>query len=617
MWLFPRRTALFQRAAHFSFVARNEYAPALVRRSFANIARHPQDDAYDASVKDPNKFWTRQAKNLVWHKEPATAYRETTKKLSNGVEHRFWEWFPDGEISTSYNCVDRHVDAGNGDNVAIIWDSPVTGSKEKYTYKQLQEEVATLAGVLREQGVEKGDTVVVYMPMIPAALIGILAIARLGAIHAVVFGGFSASSLAQRMEASEPKVILTASCGIEGAKGPVAYQPMVRGAVEESPHKPKRTIVWQRDQSKWENLSEKDGERDWQSLVEDAKKRGLTADNVPIKSTDGLYIIYTSGTTGLPKGVYRDAGGHAVQLNLSIRQLFGIRGPGDVMFTASDIGWVVGHAFILYAPLLAGATSVLFEGKPIGTPNAGTFWRILEEHKVNTFFTAPTALRAVRKEDPENKFFKEIGERGGLKHLRALFLAGERSEPSIINMYHDLVQKYGGPGAQVIDHWWSSESGSPMTGLTLLPHAAFDMNDLEYAEQLPIKPGSAGKPLPGFDVRIVNDEGEEMPIGEMGNIVLSIPFAPSGFTTLWKDEERFYKSYLKRFDGKWMDTGDAGMIDEDGYVWVMSRADDVINVAAHRLSTGAIEQAIGTHPGWLCRLQTIINDMLTFPTRYH
>ena len=560
------------------------------------MAPHAQDKAYEAAVKDPSKFWAHQAKQLTWAKQPSSTFKETTRKLKDGTSHRAWSWFPDGEISTTYNAVDRHVEAGNGDKVAIIWDSPVSGSKEKITYSQLQQEVAALAGVLQEEGVQKGDTVIVYMPMIPAALIGILACARLGAIHAVVFGGFSASSLAQRIEASKPKAVLTASCGIEGAKGPIPYQPMVRGAREQAPEKVEKVFVWQRDQSKWDNLSENDGERDWQSLVKKAKESGLKADNVPVKSSDALYIIYTSGTTGLPKGVLREAGGHAVGLNLAVRYIFGIRGPGDVLFTASDIGWVVGHSFILYAPLLAGATTVLFEGKPIGTPDAGTFWRILAEHKVNTFFTAPTALRAVRKEDPENKFFKKYAENGGLKNLNALFLAGERSEPSIVTMYNDLVKQYCAKNAQVIDHWWSSESGSPMTGLTLLPNTAFDLNDTEYVEPLPIKPGSAGKPMPGFDVRIVDDEGKEVKDGEMGNIVLSIPFGPAGFTTLWKDEERFWKSYLRRFNGEWIDTGDAGMKDEDGYVHVMSRSDDVINVAAHRLSTGAMEQAIGSNP---------------------
>lgn len=304
------------------------------------MAPHLQDAAYEASLKDPSKFWAHQAKQLTWHTTPTTAFRKSTKKLSDGVSHTTWSWFPDGEISTSYNCVDRHVENGYGDNTAIIWDSPVSGSKQKISYRELQQDVEALAGVLREEGVKKGDTVIVYMPMIPAALIGILAVARLGAIHAVVFGGFSASSLAQRIEASQPTAILTASCGIEGAKGPVPYQPMVRGALEESPHRVPRTIIWQREQHRWDDVKKEDGERNWQRLVKSARNRGLKAENVPIKSNESLYIIYTSGTTGLPKGVVREAGGHAVGLNFTIRYIFGIRGPGDVMFTASDIGWV-------------------------------------------------------------------------------------------------------------------------------------------------------------------------------------------------------------------------------------------------------------------------------------
>ena len=560
------------------------------------MAPHPQDTAYEASIRDPSQFWTHQAKQLTWHTTPTSAFRESTKQLKSGVSHPSWTWFPDGEISTSYNCIDRHVEAGNGGNTAIVWDSPVSGSKQKISYAELQEEVATLAGVMREEGVGKGDVVLVYMPMIPAAIIGILATARLGAIHAVVFGGFSAASLAQRIEASQAKLVLTASCGIEGAKGPLSYQPMVRGGVEQSPHRPTRVLIWQRDVKRWDGLREADGERDWQSLVASARKRGLTADNVPVASNAPLYIIYTSGTTGLPKGVVREAGGHAVGLNLSIRYVFGIRGPGDVLFTASDIGWVVGHSYIIYAPLLAGATTVLFEGKPIGTPNADTFWRILEEHKVTSMFTAPTALRAIRKEDPHNSFFETRGRRGGLRNLRALFLAGERSEPAIINMYQTLLQTHCAPNATVIDNWWSSESGSPMTALALLPETAHNLADSTFHAPLPIKPGSAGKAAPGFDVRIVDDDGKDVPRGNMGNIVLGIPLAPTGLTTLWKDEERFYKGYLKRFDGKYIDTGDAGFIDEEGYVSVMSRSDDIINVAAHRLSTGAIEQAISSHP---------------------
>lgn len=431
--------------------------------------------------------------------------------------------------------------------------------------------------------------------MIPAALFAILAISRLGAIHTVVFGGFAPASLAQRIDASKPRVIMTASCGIEGSKGPMGYRPFIRGALQSSKYKPKKTIVWQREQLKWDPLLKERGEESWQSLMSSARKRRIKAEAVPVKSSDGIYIIYTSGTTGLPKGVLREAGGHAVGLNLSIKYLFGIRGPGDVMFCASDIGWVVGHSYILYGPLLAGATSILFEGKPIGTPDASTFWRIIEEHKVNVLSTAPTALRAVRRDDPENEFFKRAGRRGGLKQLKGLFLAGERSEPSIVRMYQTLLDQFCAPGAQVIDNWWSSESGSPISGLALRAAAGKDFNSTEAHKALPIKPGSAGKPMPGFDVRIVNDEGKEVAKGQMGNIVLAVPLAPTGFTTLFHDEERFYKGYMKRFDGKWIDTGDAGMLDGDGYVHVMSRSDDIINVAAHRFSTGSIEQAIASH----------------------
>ena len=423
--------------------------------------------------------------------------------------------------------------------------------------------------------------------MIPAAIFAMLAISRLGAIHAVVFGGFSATALAQRIEASRPRAVLTASCGIEGAKGPLNYQPFVQGALAKSSHKPEKTIVWQRDQLRWD-IDKSKGERNWQRLVKSASNRGLKADCVPVRSTDGLYIIYTSGTTGSPKGVLREAGGHAVGLNLSMSYIFGIH-PGNVMFCASDIGWVVGHSYIVYGPLLGGATTVLFEGKPVGTPDAGTFWRIVAEHRVNALFTAPTALRAIRRDDPRNQFFAKYGKDDGLRSLRALFLAGERSEPSIIRLYQALLQDYCAPG-QVIDNWWSSESGSPITALALRSDSNTE------TVPLPTKPGSAGKPMPGFDVRIVSDSGDELPQGSMGNIVLAMPLAPTGFTTLFNDPDRFYNGYLKRFNGRWLDTGDAGMIDDEGYVHVMARSDDIINVAAHRFSTGAIEQAIASHP---------------------
>ncbi|KAG9786139.1 Acyl-CoA synthetase short-chain family member 3, mitochondrial [Exophiala dermatitidis] len=556
-----------------------------------------QDEAQRASLADPEKFWDIHAKQLYWHKPYSSVLQRKTKRLQDGTTHPHWSWFPDGEISTTYNCVDRHVKAGNGDKIAMIWDSPVSGSKEKYTYKQMLEEVEVLAGVLREEGVKKGDVVLIYMPMIPAAIFGMLAAVRLGAMHAVVFGGFAAASLAQRIDAAKPVVILTASCAIEGTKGPLEYRPFVEEAIERSTWKPSKTIIWQREIRRWDPVNKNAGQRNWQRLVKSARNRGLRAEAVPVKSTDGLYIIYTSGTTGLPKGVLREAGGHAVGLNLSIKYLFDVKGPGDVIFTGSDIGWVVGHSYIVYAPLLAGATTVLYEGKPIGTPDAGAFWRLVDEYKVTTLFTAPTALRAIRKEDPEDKFFRKHGEKGALRHLRGLFLAGERSEPSIIVHYQDLLSKYAAPDARVIDHWWSSESGSPMTGLALRPAIGLDPNSREEHKALAIKPGSAGKPMPGFDVRIVDDEGNEVEQGKMGNIVLAMPLAPTGFTTLFNDDSRFYKGYLKRFNGKWLDTGDAGMIDQDGYVHVMSRSDDIINVAAHRFSTGAIEQAITSHPG--------------------
>lgn len=453
------------------------------------------------------------------------------------------------------------------------------------------------------------------VPMIPAALVGIMAINRLGAIHSVVFGGFAPNALAQRIDACKPVALLTASCGIEGNKPPTAYRPLVEEAISLASHKPSRTLVWQRDQLRWNPMDRNAGQATWQKVVRSAKARGIKAECVPVKSTDPVYIIHTSGTTGTPKGVLRDAGGHAVGLDLSIGYLFNIHGPGDVAFTASDIGWVVGHSYIVYAPLLAGASTVLFEGKPIGTPDASTFWRIVEEYKVNTMFTAPTALRAIKRDDPENKFFTQIGERGGLRSLKALFVAGERSEPSIISTYQDLLKKYGASAPEVIDNWWSTESGSPMTGRALVPHhGKHRKSNIRDHPPPSLKPGSAGKAMPGFDIRVVDDEGSEKRQGTMGNIVLGLPLPPTAFRTLWQDDERFYKGYLRRFNGKWIDTGDSGMIDEEGYVHVMSRNDDVLNVSAHRLSsgqfypstadqqlanhriTGGLEQAITSHP---------------------
>jgi propionyl-CoA synthetase len=424
--------------------------------------------------------------------------------------------------------------------------------------------------------------------MIPAALIGILAVSRLGAVHSVVFGGFASNALAQRIDSVQPVAFLTASCGIDGTKGPQPYKPLVEDAIQQAAHKPKRTYVWQRPELRWQPIDKGSlGQASWQKVVRSARARGVRAECVPVKSTDPVYIIHTSGTTGAPKGVRRDAGGHAVGLHLSIAYLFNIHGPGDVIFTASDIGWVVGHSYIVYAPLLAGAATVLYEGKPVGTPDASAFWRTVEEYKVNTMFTAPTALRAIKRDDPTNALLSRIGQRGGLRSLKALFLAGERSEPTLISMYQDLLDKYGAPSAHVIDNWWSTESGSPMTGRALVPHAGkHRRTDLRDHPPPWLKPGSAGKAMPGFDIRIVDDDGKEVQRGLMGNIVLGLPLPPTAFRTLWGDEERFYKSYLKRFEGKWLDTGDSGWIDEEGYVHVMSRNDDVLNVAAHRLSSG-------------------------------
>ncbi|KAG7129445.1 hypothetical protein HYQ45_011309 [Verticillium longisporum] len=516
---------------------------------------HPQDDVHRQSLEDPTSFWARQADHLYWHKKPSsTLVQAKTTLEKSGVTHATWSWFPDGQISTCYNCVDRHVVAGHGHHPAIYYDSPVTKTKQTLSYAQLLDEVEVLAGALREEGVKKGDVVLIYMPMIPAALIGILAVSRLGAVHAVVFGGFAPAALAQRIEASRPVVILTASCGIDGAKAPAAYQPLVEEALRLSSHKPLRVVVWQRDEVRWHPISRNIGERNWQSIVKSCRARNIRAACVPVASSDPVYIIHTSGTTGTPKGVRRDAAGHAVGLQLSIKYLFDIHGPGDVIFTASDIGWVVGHSFIAYAPLLAGAATVLYEGKPVGTPDASAFWRVVEEYRVTSMFTAPTALRAIKRDDPDNARLKEIGNRGGLRTLRALFLAGERSEPAIISAYQELLDEYAAPpdegGSHVIDNWWSTET--------------------ERHPPIGIKPGSAGKAMPGFDVRIVDDEGNEVPRGTMGNIVGS--------------------------EGKWVDTGDAGFIDEEGYVSVMSRNDDVLNVSAHRLSSGSLEQAITSHP---------------------
>ncbi|KAH8770757.1 AMP-binding enzyme [Diaporthe sp. PMI_573] len=522
---------------------------------------HPQDEVHRQSLRDPESFWAKQAEYLYWHQKPTSVLEESVKSLRSGVEHPYWTWFGGGKISTCYNCVDRHVLAGRGDCPAIFYDSPVTGTKQTITYSQLLHEVEVFAAVLRDEGVEKGDVVLVYMPMIPAALIGILATSRLGAIHTVVFGGFAANALAQRIADAKPVVILTASCGIEGTKPPIDYKPLIKEAIEISGHRPKRTLIWQREQLSW-RLDETDGEQDWFELARRARLRGVKAECVPVDSNDAVYIIFTSGTTGSPKGVVRDAGGHAVGLQFSIRYTFGIHGPGDVMFAASDIGWIVGHSYVIYGPLLAGAATVLYEGKPVGTPDSSSFWRIIRDYKVNSIFMAP-------RDDPEKRYLKRIGSTGGLKSLKGLFLGGERSGVTLVALYQQLLQRYGAPGARINDNWWSSETGSPITAISLSPEAAIDGKN-SVRGHLPlvnVKPGSAGKLMPGFDIKVVDDQGGK----------------------------RFYTGYLRRF-GKWIDTGDTGTIHEDGYISVLSRSDDVINTAGHRLSTGIIEQAITSHP---------------------
>lgn len=441
--------------------------------------------------------------------------------------------------------------------------------------------------------------------MIPAALIGMLAVNRIGAIHSVVFGGFASNALAQRIDACAPVVLLTASCGIVGNRPPTAYQPLVEAAVGLSTHKPGRILIWQREQLQW-NIKgppnkllqwlqwfvpahQTTRQLSWQELVHDAKAKNITADCVPTRSDDAVYIMHTSGTTGTPKGVRRDVGGHAVGLQLTINYIFDIHGPDDVLFTASDIGWVVGHSYILYAPLLTGASTILFEGKPVGTPDASAFWRVVEEYKVSKMFTAPTALRAIKNDDPSNDCITQLGERGALRSLKALFLAGERSEPTLVTTYQALLDKYGSSGSHVIDNWWSTEVGSPITARALAPHVGQEDKGSARDCTLPrLRPGSAGKGMPGYDIRVVDDQGGEVERGSMGNLVLGLPLPPTAFRTLWNNDEGFYASYLKRFEGRFFDTGDAGYIDEAGYVYVMGRNDDVLNVSAHLLSSGTL-----------------------------
>ena len=514
------------------------------------------DDIFRASVDDPEAFWLDAAKAIDWHVAP-------TKALDSS-NPPFYRWFPDGELNVSYNALDRHVEAGRGEQAALIYDSPVTDSGRTYTYRQLRDEVAAFAGVLTGLGVGRGDLVVIYMPMIPEAAIAMLATARIGAVHSVVFGGFAPKELAIRIDDAKPSVVVSASCGIEGKKV-IEYLPLLNRAIELAEHKPGKRVILQRPQAIAE-LGPDDIE--WA----DAMASATPADPVMVKATDPLYILYTSGTTAKPKGVVRDNGGHAVALRWTMDNLYDIR-PGEVFWAASDVGWVVGHSYIVYAPLLAGCTTILYEGKPVGTPDAGAFWRVISEYGVKALFTAPTAFRVIKKEDPDG----ELARKYDLSGMKYLFLAGERLDPETYRWAKDLL------GIPVIDHWWQTETGWAIAG------------DPMGLEALPTKPGSPTVPMPGYNVQIVDADGHEVEPGVTGEIVMRLPLPPGCLPSLWHDDDRFIDSYLSRHDGAYV-TGDGGYRDQDGYLYVMGRIDDVINVAGHRLSTGEMEEVLASHP---------------------
>ncbi len=505
--------------------------------------------------EQPERFWLRESERIDWIVPPTVALDATAAPL--------YRWFPDAVLNTSVNALDRHVAAGRGARIAIQYDSPVTGTARSISYDELLDQVARFAGVLATVGVGYGDRVIIYMPMVPEAVVAMLACARLGAVHSVVFGGFAPMELAARIDDAEPKAVVTASCGIEASRV-IAYKPLIDEALELARHRPVATVVLQRPQVRAE-MGDRDV--DWQSAMSAASPHAA----VDVLATDPLYILYTSGTTGRPKGVVRDNGGHAVAMAWSFDAVFGM-GPDDVWWAASDVGWVVGHSYIVYAPLITGATSVLYEGKAVGTPDAGAFWRVISDHRVNALFTAPTAIRGIRKEDPDGKLLADRD----LSSLRTLFLAGERLDP---DTYHWATERLGVP---VIDNWWQTETGWPIAA------------NLRGLEPMPIKPGSPTVSVPGYDVRIVDGEGREVPAGRDGAIVIRLPLPPGTLPTLWGDDERYVSSYLSAFDGYYT-TGDGGYLDEDGYVYVMGRTDDVINVAGHRLSTGSMEAVVAGH----------------------
>ncbi|MGQ3354464.1 MAG: propionyl-CoA synthetase [Phreatobacter sp.] len=525
-------------------------------------ARSPSryGEVYAAWKADPTGFWGEQAKAIDWVTPPQTVF--------DPAQGAYGRWFVGGVCNSCHNAVDRHA-ASRPDQAAIIYDSPVAGTQRRITYAALKEEVATFAAVLQDLGVEKGDRVIVYMPMVPDAAIAMLACARIGAIHSVVFGGFAAKELATRIDDCHPKVIVSASCGIEGSKI-VAYKPLLDGAIDLSVAKPQACVILQRPQADASLVPGRD--HDWAGLVAHARAAGRQADCVPVAATDPLYVLYTSGTTGKPKGVVRDNGGHMVALAWSMENLYGMR-PGDVFWAASDVGWVVGHSYIVYAPLIAGVTSILYEGKPVGTPDPGAYWRVIAEHGVNALFTAPTAFRAIKKEDPNAEHLK----RYQLPTFRTLFLAGERADPDTVLWAEKIL------GVPVIDHWWQTETGWCIVG-----------NPVGLGA-LPVKPGSPTVPMPGYDVRIVDEGGHDLPANTMGSIVVKLPLPPGSFPTLWQQDDRFRESYLAQFPG-FYSTSDAGFVDDDGYLYIMGRTDDIINVAGHRLSTGGMEEVLSSHP---------------------
>ncbi len=532
-------------------------------------------EVYGSWKRDPEGFWAKAAEEIDWIR-PA----ERVFDPDAGIYGR---WFVGAECNTCYNCVDRHVEAGRGDQPAIIHDSPITGSKRVITYSELLDEVSRFAAILRDFSVEKGDRVIIYMPMVPEAVIAMLACARIGAVHSVVFGGFAANELATRIDDAHPKLIVSASCGIEPSRI-VPYKPLLDEAIEMASHKPDTCIILQRPQRRAGLVPIRD--HDWTELMNRARARDHRAECVPVAATDPLYILYTSGTTGQPKGVVRDNGGHMVALKWTMKNIYGVD-PGDVYWAASDVGWVVGHSYIVYGPLLHGCTTIVFEGKPVGTPDAGVFWRVIEEHGVKVLFTAPTAFRAIKKEDPEGEFIRKYD----LSGFEALFLAGERADPDTVQWAERHL------GVPVVDHWWQTETAwaiaaNPL-GLGLLPQ----------------KYGSPGVPMPGYEVDILDDAGERLPAGELGAICIRLPLPPGCLPTLWQDDARFRESYLSRFPG-YYETADAGYVDEDGYLYIMSRTDDIINVAGHRLSTGAMEEVLASHPDVAeCAVVGIADDL--------